>query len=213
MIPVPGLDQVRIAWIQIQAYGFILYGFMLYSDMDTPLVQYMQSGILELDSLSGAECAIFVIESPSTKWIEITRSKNHPWWKLFGNKVQEDTSNIQSQPQLAGAGSALLQSLVKNQQAIIVRVGEGQLVTLEHLLEPKYHLLYDRNEVWAVAKHFGIKPEHVPCLVFFNDLDTGEITIVDLTDLRSERQATRFFRRFFSSKQFNGLLKEARTHA
>lgn len=213
MIPVPGLDQVRIAWIQIQAYGFILYGFMLYSDMDTPLVQYMQSGILELDSLSGSECAIFVIESPSTKWIEVTRRKDHPWWKLFGGKVKEDVSELQSQSQLAGADNILLQSLVKNQQAIIVRVGEGQLATLEHLLEPKYHLLYDRNEVWAVAKHFGIKPEDVPCVVFFNDLDTGEITVVDLTDLRSERQATRFFRRFFSSKEFKGLLKEARTHA
>lgn len=213
MIPVPGLDEVRIAWIQIQAYGFILYGFMLYSDMDTPLVEYMQSGILELDTLSGSECAIFVIESPSTKWIEVTRRKDHPWWKLFGGKVQSNDRGIQSESQLPNVNRELLQSLVKNQQAIIVQAGEGRLSTLQHLLEPNYHLLYDRNEVWAVAKHFGIKPEQIPCLVFFNDLDTGEITIVDLTDLRSERQTTRFFRRFFSSKEFKALLKKARTHA
>lgn len=215
MIPVPGLDQVRIAWIQIQAYGFILYGFILYSDLDTPLVQYMQSGLLELDNLSGSECAIFVIESPSAKWIEITRRKEHPWWKLFGEKVQASTSDTesQSQSQLMGTSSTLLQSLIKNQQAIIVRVGEGQLATLEHLLEPNYHLMYDRNEVWAVAKHFGIKPEDVPCLIFFGDLDRGDITVVDLTALRSERQATRFFRRFFSSKEFKRLLQEARAHA
>ena len=34
MIPVVGLNQVHVAWIEIRGHGFVLYGFMLYSDAD-----------------------------------------------------------------------------------------------------------------------------------------------------------------------------------
>ncbi|MEK6337215.1 MAG: hypothetical protein AABM67_20020 [Acidobacteriota bacterium] len=212
MIPVPGLDQVRIAWIEIRAQGYILYGFMLYSDADTPLVNYMQSGLVEIDALSGAECAIFVIESPSAKWIEFTRRKDHPWWRLFGRYLQATSG--QSSKEFDSISNKLVRELLKYQQAVIVQVADAQLVTLQHLFAPDYQLLYDRSEVWSVAKEFGIKPEDVPCLIFFHDLDDDEdVTIVDLTDLRTERQATRYFRRFFGSREFKKILREARAHA
>jgi len=34
MIPVVDLNQVHVAWIEIRGHGFVLYGFMLYSDAD-----------------------------------------------------------------------------------------------------------------------------------------------------------------------------------
>jgi len=215
MIPVFDLDQVRVAWIEIRSAGFVLYGFMLYSDEDTALVEFMhRSGLAEVDQLSGPECAIFVIESPSRKWIEYAKRHDHPWWRLFGRQTSQFTEDA---PVLdVGMSNRLAQTvetLVRHQNAVVIAVGDDQPVSLRHLLEPDYSSLYDRAEIWNVVRHFGLKPQEIPCILFFKDLDEGDIDVVYLRDLRSARQATLSLRDFFGGVDFVRMLNEARNHA
>lgn len=215
MIPVFDLNQVHVAWFQIKRAGFVLYGFMVYSDQDSPLVEFMQkqSGLAELDQLSGDECAIFVIESPSRKWIEYAKRHNHAWWQLFGNRMNHGAyrRDIElSSPQVADA----VATLVRNRDSVLVSVGgDEEPRTLKQLLEPNYDALYDRNEVWAVVRHFGLSPQEVPCIVFFKDIDEGDFDVICLRDITSPRQATLSFRDFFGGPDFRRLMKEARKHA
>ena len=206
MIPVAGLDDVRVAWMEIRKHGFVLYGFMLYSDCDTPLVSYMKAGLFELDTLSGSDCAIFVIESPSAKWMEMTKTKDHPWWHLFGERLERQRNVAVT------AGSRATASMVENLTALrhvcVVQMADGSSATLEHLLDPNYNLLYDRNEVWGVAKYFGIRFEQVPCIVFFRQLTDPKVKVMDLSDLDNDVEAARFFRQFFGSQEFHKLLAE-----
>jgi hypothetical protein len=215
MIPVFDLNQVHVAWLQIEGAGFVLYGFMVYSDQDSSLVEFMQrqSGLAELDQLSGDDCAIFVIESPSRKWIEYAKRHNHAWWRLFGSHLNQGTDSGEiglSSPSVAEA----VETLVRNRGSVLVVVnGEGDPRTLQQMLEPSYDTLYDRNEVWAVVRHFGISPQEVPCILFFKDIDEGDFDVICLRDITSPRQATLSFREFFSGRDFRRLVKEARRHA
>ena len=212
MIPVIDLNQVHVAWIEIRGEGFVVYAFMLYSDQDTALVEFMhgQSGLAELDDLSGSECAIFVIESPSRKWVEYARRHDHPWWRLFGSRstVFEEHGDRPDGP--PGLLPDAVRALVQHQNSVLVAVGDDQPVTLRHLLEPDYGSLYDRREIWAVVRHFGLTPQQIPCLVFFRDIDRGDIDVVCLRDIRTPRQATISFREFFGGPHFLGIFEEAR---
>lgn len=214
MIPVFDLNQVQVAWVQIRGAGFILYGFMVYSDQDAPLVEFMQkqSGLAELDQLSGDECAIFVIESPSRKWVEYTKRHDHAWWRLFGSHLNQRSYR---QDGLSSPGvTTAVETLVRNRDSVMVVVdGEQEPQTLRQILEPNYDALYDRNEVWAVVRHFGLSPQEVPCIVFFKDLDEGDFDVVCLRDITSPRQATLSFRDFFGGQDFRRLMKEARRNA
>lgn len=207
MIPVVDLNQVHVAWIEIRGHGFVLYGFMLYSDQDAAIVEFMQrSGLAELDELSGSECAIFVIESPSRRWVEYARRHNHPWWQVFGSRARASAPRAR-QPERV---EAAMEMLVRHRGNVLIAIGENEPVTLQHLLEPDYGALYDRREIWHVVRHFGLTPQDVPCLVFFRDLDDGDIDVVCLRDVRNARQATFAFRDFFGGPHFARLLREAR---
>ncbi len=216
MIPVFDLDQVRVAWIEIRSAGFVLYGFMLYSDQDTALVEFMhrQSGLAEVDQLSGPECAIFVIESPSRKWIEYAKHHDHPWWRLFGRRTSQFMEDDPvTDDRISNRLSETVQTLVRHQNAVLISVGDDQPVSLRHLLEPDYSSLYDRTEIWNVVRHFGLKPQEIPCILFFKDLDEGDVDLFCLRDIRSPRQATLSFRDFFGGVDFGRILDEARHHA
>jgi hypothetical protein len=216
MIPVFNLDQVRVAWVEIRSAGFILYGFMLYSDQDTALVEFMHNrdGLAEVDQLSGPECGIFVIESPSRKWIEHARRHDHPWWRLIGSRSNQFTEDEPAvDEQTASKLSQTVQTLVRHQNAVVISVGDGESVSLRHLLEPDYSSFYDRNEIWEVVRHFGLKPQEIPCIMFFTDLDEGNFDVVYLRDVRSLRSATLSFRDFFGGVDFGRILNEARHHA
>ena len=90
MIPVPGLESVRCAWIDIQAQGFILHGFLLFLASDHFFSEYLDGeGLGDLDVWSGNDCAIFIVQSPSAAWIEYTKATDHAWWKLFGHLVDQ----------------------------------------------------------------------------------------------------------------------------
>lgn len=215
MIPVFDLNQVHVAWFQIKGSGFVLYGFMIYSDQDSPLVEFMQrqSGLAELDQLSGDECAIFVIESPSRRWIEYARRHDHVWWRLFGSRMDQNSYDADMKLSSPGVTQAV-EILVRNRDSVLVVVEAGEEPrTLRQILEPNYDALYDRNEVWAVVRHFGLSPQEVPCIVFFKDIDEGDFDVVCLRDITSPRQATMSFRDFFAGSDFRRLIKEARRYA
>jgi hypothetical protein len=209
MIPVVDLSQVHVAWIEIRAQGFVLYGFMLYSDQDTMLVEFMrrQSGLAELDDLSGPECAIFVIESPSRKWVEQAKRRNHPWWRLIGSRDDRfNLNDLDDGAELPKYLGSIVEKLLDHQDSISITVGNDDPVTLRHLREPDYSALYDRREIWAVVQHFGLSPQEIPCLVFFRDLEDGAVDVVCLRELRTLRQTTLSFRAFFGSPHFARLL-------
>ena len=69
--------------------------------------------------------------------------------------------------------------------------------------------------MWEVAGYFGIAANQVPCLIFFKDFDNDEedITVADLTDIRTKWQLNRYFRRFFESAEFKHILNKARANA
>lgn len=217
MIPIFDLSQVKVAWFAIKAEGFVLYGFMLYTDSDSAITDFMskQSGLAELDQLSGDECAIFVIESPSRKWVSYAKRHDHPWWRLFGSQMNQQPAGPRAGDEppvrlrVAEAGRALLQ----NRDAVLVAVGGEEPVSLNHLLEPDYSALYDRNEIWEVVRHFGLRFHEIPCMVFFRDLDEGEIDVVCLKEIQTPHQATLTFREFFDSVDFRRMLEEARLNA
>jgi hypothetical protein len=110
---------------------------------------------------------------------------------------------------VAEAGRTLLQ----HRDLVLVSVGEDRPVSLTHLLEPDYSALYDRNEVYEAVRHFGVAFHEVPCLVFFRDLDRGDIDVVCLRDIQAPHQATLSFRDFFDGPDFKRLLDEARSNA
>ena len=178
----------------------MLYGFMLYSDQDTALVEFMhhQSGLAEVDQLSDPECDIFVIESPSRRWIEYAKHHDHPWWRLFGRHINQFMKDDPvTEDRITNRLAQTVQTLVNHRNSVVISVGDDQTVSLRHLLEPDYSSLYDRTEIWNVVRHFGLKPQEIPCILFFKDLDEGHIDVFYLRDIRSARQATLSFRDFF----------------
>jgi hypothetical protein len=175
----------------------------------------MKASLIELDRISGPECAIFIVESPSARWVEMTRKKNHPWWRLFGSSTNIQASDTEPTQVAFIDANTLLQALAQNKNLILFQLQPGEIVTQKHLLEPSYQSFYDRNEIWDIADRFGIASSQVPCLFFFKDFDNDEedITVVDLTDLRTQWQIKRYFRHFFDSPEFKHILSKARTNA
>jgi hypothetical protein len=212
MIPVIDWNQVNVAWVEIRGAGFVLYGFMLYSDQDTALVEYMQrqSGLAELDVISGPECAIFVVESPSRKWVEHARRTDHPWWRLIGSRTAE--FNAAENRGNSKPPRDVIEVLAQHQNSILIAIGEDQSETLRHFLEPDYGSLYDRNEIWEVVRHFGLTAKDIPCLAFFQDLDQGDIDVVSLREIGTAQRATLSLRDFFAGRDFERLLEKARKY-
>ncbi|MEO6676887.1 MAG: hypothetical protein ABIO21_05875 [Pseudomonas sp.] len=89
MIPVPGLSDVNCAWVEIKSQGFTLHGFLVYRASDKYFPEYLNGeGLNDLDGWTGTDCGVFIVQSPSAKWIDYTRKENHTWWRLFGHLVQ-----------------------------------------------------------------------------------------------------------------------------
>jgi hypothetical protein len=211
MIPVAGLDDVRIAWVVLQKQGFILYGFLLYTDADREVVDYMRDGIFDLDALSGDECAIFVIESPSENWISYSKQQNHTWWQLFGERLAEralaDMPPDQKSNKAWHVKFTLFQkTIIENNNNANVVVGDDNTVTLAHIIQPRISLLYNRSEALKVAPYFGVNPDELPCLIFFKDLHGSVVTKKPLEDCETQSSLKKFFRTFFGSEDFKAML-------
>lgn len=203
MIPIPGLEQIKIQWLLIEKGGYKLYGFLLYTSSDTVLVEYLKNGLTDLDVLSGDECAIFLIEPPSKKWITYARKKGHIWLNLFPpNGIKHDIEETNG----AATRKELVNTLIANNANSVVVVGDHVNLTLNQLIDPEYDELYDRTEAISVARHFNLKASDIPCLIFFKHLEGNVIWNQSLDGYQTIRDLNNFFRVFFESDDFKSLL-------
>ena len=206
MFIVTGLEQIRVKWlVRSDKSSYQLLGFLLYTDSDRAMVDYMRDGIFDLDELSGEECAIFVIESPSEKWINYSKQKNHDWWTLFGKELAEKALSERSPEK----PKSFLRNLFSFEQVIIkdnlnttIVVGNDNTVSLAHIIQPTISLLYNRNEALKVARHFGIALKELPCIFFFKDFESKDGRKVPLQQYDSQSQLTSFFRSYFESDDY-----------
>ena len=78
MFPIVDLANLRMALVRVQSKEIVLYGFLLYTDLDTVLVEYVKLSFGELDVLAGPECVIFVVEAPSSDLSVLPRQQRKP---------------------------------------------------------------------------------------------------------------------------------------
>jgi hypothetical protein len=160
MIPVPGFDDLRVRWIEIRGRGFVLYGFVLYSNADRQIIEFMEFGLPLLDMWSGPETAVFVIEPPNKDWLRYVASRpDHPWYLFEAASVPAELTRADEQTAL----------LIREADRIVLVTDTSQ-TTLRSLLEPSYGVPYDRLEVERVRQYFGLAPDQYPCVIFFEDL-------------------------------------------
>lgn len=205
MMPFPGLSEVRIQWVAIQQGNYRLYGFLIYTGSDTALVEFLKEGILDLDVLSGEECAIFLIEPPSKKWINYVRKSNHHWSRFFSDIVNPTPGHLDSRRPKETAGSPGKVTIQDITNSVVI-LGDGNQVLMNQLLEPDYDVLFDRSEAYKVAEHFQIPKREIPCLVFFKNIDDHLIWMKQLDDYDTPKALKVFFRDFFDSLAFQSLL-------
>src|SRR5436853_3363983 len=85
MIPVPGLDDVRIYWLKVRHRGVILHGYLLYTQSDHRFPEYISNeGMGDLDIWTGRECNVFVFQRPPEGWAQHAIRTNHVWSELIG---------------------------------------------------------------------------------------------------------------------------------
>jgi hypothetical protein len=95
MIPVPGLDDVRVYWLKVRRGGTVLHGYLLYAASDHRFPEYIAGdGMGDLDAWSGQECGIFVFQSPPEGWAKHAAKTDHVWSRLvrevYGDGVEEN---------------------------------------------------------------------------------------------------------------------------
>lgn len=199
MIPIPGLDSVRCAWVEIRQEGFVLHGFLLYRSTDHYFPEYLDgNGLDDLNIWTGDDCTVFVVQSPSTQWIEYTRAANHTWWKLFGRYTED--------------GSSTLSDLAMNVgNTAVLAVGEETL-TLRDVFAPCLNQFQHSAEIAKILHRFGLGPTEHPCLVMFRDLRDRDVWFVDLRDLRGLREAdlAKSLQNWFGGRDFARMMEEAR---
>ena len=204
MVLIPTLEQARVEWLCCQTNDVTLFGFLLYTNCDRVIIDYMSDGICELDYLSGEQCVIFVIESPSEQWIKYTKLKKHLWWRTFGQTIAERSStspeNLRSRQV-----SLLAQNIVENNENCIIFIGDGNEASIGQIITPDNNIPFDRTEALRIARHFQVIQD-IPCLIFFNDLNSSVICKSTLKDLREQTDVKEFFRGFFDSPDFQSLL-------
>ena len=197
MIPVPGLEHVRCAWVDIQTQGFTLHGFLTFLGSDHYFPEYLDGeGLSDLNVWSGHDCAIFVVQSPSAAWIEYAKATNHTWWKLFGHLCEEE-----------GEVGELL-SAHSNTAVLTIN---GTTRTLNEVFAPCLNHFQHNDEIAKILHRFGLSPTDHPSLILFKDFRDRTVWYVDLKDLVNipECDLRIGLKRWFSGADLKGLLKEA----
>jgi hypothetical protein len=223
MFAVSDIGKVNVAFVELRRAGYTLFGFMIYTDADRAMVDYMKDGIIDIDYLiDDRSCAIFAIESPSEKWIAYSRKKSsvaeyQVWWRLSGKELEKEPDEEKRE-----AGKTLLRRFrnwlgfgsrskfeginMNNIQSSVIVVGDNQTVTVGSLTDPDYNLI-NRAEAYDVAKHFNLRRTDVPCIVFFHDWDGKMIWNARLGGLDTQEKLNAFFRDFFEN-DFDKLAKQ-----
>lgn len=224
MFPIVDLANLRVALVRVQSKEIVLYGFLLYTDLDTVLVEYVKLGFGELDVLAGPECVIFVVEAPSSEWIEVARRKKSPWFDIV-----KGVNPVSSAPPKGPAGvpavsagatpsakqeafSRLLTFLAQNPELFLLKLSDEEVADARHLLDPQYQLPYNRFEALEVARFFSVKLDEVPCLILFESLEASQVWALKLGEIQTVQQAKVYFRKAFASADFDRILVHARTY-
>ncbi|TYS63950.1 hypothetical protein FZD47_10630 [Bacillus infantis] len=214
MYLVPNLDNVKIAIIKLKKDDYELFGFLLYTDMDEEMVNYMRRGIYELDNLSGEKCAIFAFESPTFEWIQYTKRNNHVWWKLNKRMLNEYIEKInkektERQVDKDRLFTQITLSNIENSNIIIGDYNDigsnNSKISLKQLIEPNQSLPFGYSEAINVARHFNLRLSQLPSLIFFEDPESKFIWNLSLRG-KNKQDLTYFFREVFDSEQFQSLL-------
>ena len=198
MIPVPGLDSVRCEWVVIRAEGFTLHGFLVFLASDHYFQEYLDGdGLADLDIWTGRECAVFVVQSPSAKWIEYAKATDHSWWRLFGSLVT--------------AHEEVEEVLVEHGKVPLLKI-DGSRRTLQEVFAPCLNQFQHGAEMEKILHRFNLGPTDHPSLILFKDLKDRRILYVDMSDLvdLAERDLRTALHRWFAGSEFRKLLSEAR---
>jgi len=201
MIPVPNLDAVRCAWIDIRIQEFTLHGFLLYAMSDHKFPEYVDGdGLADLDQWSTGDCGIFVVHTPSEEWIEYTQATDHPWWKLFGAHGGS-TDFIRDLDRQIGTSQVL-------------EIGT-ELKTIREVFAPRLNRFRHQQEVSKILHRFDLSPTAHPCLILFRDLKDREVTVIDFHDLVDipVAELRKGLKDWFGGDEFEQLIKEAAHHA
>lgn len=197
MIPVPGLESVECAWIDIKTQGFTLHGFLVFLASDHYFPEYLEGeGLGDLNLWSGKDCAIFVVQSPSAAWIEYTKKEKHAWWKLFGHLFDHSSDDGDF---LSSNGNAKILQL------------HGSTRTLREFFAPCLNHFQHSDEIAKVLHRFNLQPTDHPALILFRDIKDRVIWHVGLRDLvgTPESDLRASLQTWFSGLEFKRLLKEA----
>jgi hypothetical protein len=197
MLPVPGYSDVFYSWIEIKNLGFPLHGFLLYIASDHNFPEYVSGdGLGDMDYWTRDECAIFIVHSPSAKWIEYTRREKHTWWTLFGQRWSNDRE--------------LSSLLAEHGQSKLLTI-DGQTASMQEVFAPALDEFQHRDEIGSILEKFGLGPTDHPCLIFFRDLGDNTAWRVRLRDLVgvSVQELRKALQTWFDGPEFGKLLKEA----
>jgi hypothetical protein len=200
MIPVPGFEDLRVRWIKIRGLGFVLYGFLLYSNADRQVIEFMEFGLPLLDMWSGPETAIFVIESPNKDWLRyVADQPDHPWHLFESASMPAELATVDENT-----------SLLIQESDNLVLVTKADQMPLSSLLKPNYAVPYGPLEVERVRKYFGLELDQYPCVIFFEDLYGRSFFHNPMPRFPDVQDVRYWFQCLFVSPAFKDLLEKVR---
>lgn len=200
MIPVPGFKDLQIRWVAIKDRGFLLYGFILYSNADIQIIKFMEGNLPFLDIWSGPETAIFLIEPPNESWLRYMASQSDHPWHLFESD-SPDAGPVEP--------NADYDILIRHADRILLDAGDEQ-VSLASVIQPSYAIPYDRLEVERVRQHFRLRVDEYPCVIFFEDLYASDFFYNPMPRFPDVQDVRHWFQQLFESAAFKNLLEGTR---
>lgn len=210
MIPIGGLDSVRVFWFQLEGENFVLYGFLLYTNADTGIWSYVQNGgMLDLDHITGDRCAVFVLDEPPADFVKEAKKKNHVWYRYFSESRGADSygsEDTSTDSDLGGEVGSFSRNTLQSLRNCVVVIGSENHIAAESLVDGA---AIDRDEIGKVLDHFALDFGRVPCITWFRSLDDSRFEVVDLKTITDAHSARLFFRTYFTSESFRRLLKVA----
>jgi hypothetical protein len=172
-----------------------LYGLLVYDGSDHRFPDYMAAdGLTQLHSHAGKKhCALFVIHSPSQKYIDYAQQKSTLWAQVFNRAT------------LASAMAEIPE--IANEPILDI---DGERRSIRQLLTPSTNEFLLADEIQLILRHFDCQPDEHPCLIFFTDLNAKGFWFVNLTKwVGWSREALEVgFRDYFQSKDFSKLAEE-----
>lgn len=197
MIPVPGLESVRLKWVIIKSAHYILHGFFLYTRSDRYFPEYVDdTGLADLEMWSGKELALFIITPPSRQWIDYTKRTNHMWWQLYGEQVEHLTSQV---------GDAIWE------QEPILQIDDGRK-TFQEVFAPRLDQFDHNAEIGRILDRFGLRETDHPCIILFKDMRDRQVWHVDCKEMLGQRpiKLAVALKQWFHSGDIGRIMEEAR---